>query len=235
MKVEIWSDIMCPFCYIGKRKFETALDQFAGRADVEVSWRSFQLDPELQAPADTNVYQYLADRKGQTLAWSQEAHAHVTEAARVVGLDYRYDKAVVANSFDAHRLIHLAKTKGLDDEAEERIFRAYFTEGCDIADHATLTRLGQEIGLPAADIQSVLASDQFAADVKEDCQMAARIGARGVPFFVFDRKFGVSGAQEPQAFLEVLQKSHTEWKTGQLDANKAPMEGAFCSPDGEGC
>ena len=229
MKVEIWSDIMCPFCYIGKRKFEAALAQFAGRDTVELSWRSFQLDPELKAPIGTNVYQYLADRKGQTLAWSQAAHAHVTQAAAAVGLSYNYDRAVVANSFDAHRLIQFAKTQGLDDAAEERIFRAYFTEGCDIADQATLLRLGNEIGLETAALKAVLEGDAYAMEVREDCDTAAELGARGVPFFVFDRKYGVSGAQEPATFLQVLEKSHAEWESTQA------AEGAACSIDGTNC
>lgn len=235
MKVEIWSDIMCPFCYIGKRKFEAAMTQFVGRDDVEVNWMSFQLDPELQAPAGTSTIQYLADRKGQSLAWSQQAHAQVTDMARTVGLDYRFDKAVVANSFDAHRLIHLAKSKNLGSEAEECIFKAYFTEGEDIADHETLARLGQQIGLDAGEVMQMLGSEAFADAVHAECAMAARLGARGVPFFVVDGKYGVSGAQEPQTFLNVLQKAHDEWKTAQSPLATIADEGASCSLDGENC
>lgn len=235
MKVEIWSDIMCPFCYIGKRKFEAAMAQFAGREDVEVNWMSFQLDPELQAPAGTSTIQYLADRKGQSLAWSQQAHAQVTEMARTVGLDYRFDRAVVANSFDAHRLIHLAKFRNLGAEAEERIFKAYFTDGADIADHETLAQLGQDIGLDPAEVRVMLDSNAFASAVDEECAMAARMGARGVPFFVVDGKYGVSGAQEPQTFLNVLQKAHAEWKTTQSPLVAVVDEGASCSLDGENC
>ncbi len=235
MKVEIWSDIMCPFCYIGKRKFEAAMTQFAGREDIEVNWMSFQLDPELQAPAGTSTIQYLADRKGQSLAWSQQAHAQVTEMARTVGLDYRFDKAVVANSFDAHRLIHLAKTKNLGSEAEECIFKAYFTDGEDIADHATLAQLGQKIGLDPKEVMRMLASNAFADEVHAECEMAARLGARGVPFFVVDSKYGVSGAQEPQTFLNVLEKAHSEWKSTQSPLVEVVEEGASCSLDGENC
>jgi predicted DsbA family dithiol-disulfide isomerase len=233
MKVEIWSDIMCPFCYIGKRKFEAALAQFAGRADVELSWRSFQLDPNMTSMPGRNVMEYLAERKGQSMDWSRQAHAHVTAMAQAVGLDYRFDKAVVANSFDAHRLIHLAKASGLDDVAEERIFKAYFTEGADFADHEVLTRLGVEIGLPEEAVRAVLASDVYAQAVREDCATAAELGANGVPFFVLDRKYGVSGAQEPATFLQVLEKAHAGWLAARPSAIQITAEGAACGPDGE--
>lgn len=207
MKVEIWSDVMCPFCYIGKRNFEAALAQFEHRDAVEVSWHSFQLDPNLRAPKGTSVYAYLAERKGQTLAWSEQMHAQVVESARAVGLDYRFDKAVIANSFDAHRLLQLAKTVGRDDQAEERLFRAYFTEGEDIADHATLQRLGTEIGLEASQVGEVLEGNLFATAVQEDGALAHALGATGVPFFVFDRRYGVMGAQPPATMLRALQNA----------------------------
>ncbi len=232
MKVEIWSDIMCPFCYIGKRKFEMALSQFAGRDAVEVSWRSFQLDPDLDVPAGTSIYAYLAERKGQSVAWARQVSAQVTQMAAAVGLDYQFDKAVVANSFAAHRLIHLAKTKGLDDVAEERIFRAYFTEGCDIADTAELARLGDEIGLPAAEVQAVLHSEQYAAAVIEDCAQAAQLGASGVPFFVIDRKYGIAGAQEPATFLGMLEKVQQESMVSKPLQTHGP-EAEHCGIDGE--
>lgn len=233
MKVEIWSDVMCPFCYIGKRKFEAALAQFAGRADVVVSWRSYQLDPHLRSMPGQNVIAYLAERKGQSLAWSQQAHAQVTAMAQAVGLDYRFDKAVVANSFDAHRLVHLAKAQGLDDLAEERIFKAYFTEGADVADHDTLTRLGVEIGLQEAAVRAMLASDDFAQAVRDDCALAAELGTSGVPFFVMDRKYGVTGAQEPATFLQVLEKAYAGWQATRPSPIEIAAEGAACGPDGD--
>jgi predicted DsbA family dithiol-disulfide isomerase len=129
MKVDIWSDIMCPFCYICKRKFEGALQQFSNKEDIEVVWHSFQLDPTIEKQSDKDLYDYLAEREGQTREWAKQVNQQVTQSAKQVGLTYNLDNAVVANSFDAHRLIQLAKQKGLGDAAEERLFKAYFTEG----------------------------------------------------------------------------------------------------------
>jgi predicted DsbA family dithiol-disulfide isomerase len=214
MKVEIWSDIMCPFCYIGKRKFEAALAEFPGREDIEIVWRSFQLDPDMPSMPGKSVMEYLAERKGQSLDWSRNAHAQVTAMAAKVGLTYNFDKAIVANSWDAHRLIQMAKQQrpSLGDAAEEMLFRAYFTEGKDMSDPETLVQLGVGIGMDAAAVREMLDSDQFAAEVKADVQLAQQFGVRGVPFFAFDRKYAVSGAQEPAAFLQALQQSHAAWR-----------------------
>jgi predicted DsbA family dithiol-disulfide isomerase len=235
MKVEVWSDIMCPFCYIGKRHFESALGRFEGRNNVEIEWHSFQLDPTIpkNIPSKENVYQYLADKKGISYEQSAKMHERVIEMAKNAGLDYRFDKAIVANSFDAHRLIQLAKTKELGDAAEERLFRAYFTEGKDFGDHDTLIAIGKEIGLNAEEIKSALVSDDYAEKVERDIQEAAEIGVQGVPFFVFDRRYAVSGAQAPEYFLQALNQSFGEWEKANPDTELAPAEGAVCSPDGD--
>jgi predicted DsbA family dithiol-disulfide isomerase len=235
MKVEVWSDIMCPFCYIGKRNYESALDKFEGRDNVEIEWHSFQLDPTIpkNIPTKENVYQWLAEKKGISYEQSAKMHERVIELARNAGLDYRFDKAIVANSFDAHRLIQLAKSKGLGDEAEEKLFRAYFTEGKDFGDHDTLISIGKDIGLAEEDIKSALVSDVYAEKVKRDIQEAAEIGIQGVPFFVFDRKYAVSGAQPPEYFQQALKQSFGEWKKANPDTELAPAEGAVCSPDGD--
>lgn len=214
MKVEIWSDIMCPFCYIGKRHYEKALEQFANAKDVEVEWHSFQLDPSLPKPASKlSPYEYLAQRKGMSIEQSRAMHQNVINMAKAAGLHYDFDKAVVANSFDAHRLIQFAKTKGLGDEAEERLFKAYFTEGKDMCDAETLQLLAKEIGLNENEAREVIAGNAFSAEVKKDIDVASQIGVTGVPFFVFDRKYAVSGAQPSASFLNVLQKSFEDWKT----------------------
>jgi protein disulfide-isomerase len=211
MKVDIWSDIVCPFCYIGKRNFENALKQFQNASDVVIEWHSFQLEPDLD-PDQKDIYQYLAARKGISYEQSVRLHENVTGVARQAGLTYNFDKAIPANTFNAHRLIQLAKTKGLGDEAEERLFSAYFTEGKDIGDPVALISLGKEIGLHEEDVKHALDSNNFAAIVDEDIKTAQQIGVRGVPFFVFNNKYAVSGAQPTEAFLEVLQKSFGEWK-----------------------
>src|SRR5471030_1318973 len=170
MRVEIWSDIMCPFCYIGKRNFESALGQLSNTDQIEIEWKSFQLDPGIpEHRADNvNLYEYLAQRKGMNLAQSVAIHNSVTETAKRAGLEYNFDKAVVANSFNAHRVIQLAKTKGLGDSMEERLFRAYFTEGKDVADPAVLTKLGVDAGLTEADVSEALSNEAYADKVRKD-------------------------------------------------------------------
>jgi predicted DsbA family dithiol-disulfide isomerase len=223
MKIEIWSDIMCPFCYIGKRRLEAALAQFPEKEQIEIEWRSFQLDPDMQRQPGKDLYQYLAERKGMSREQSVQMHEQVTQMAKDAGLDYHFDKAVIANSFDAHRLIQFAKTKGLGDAAEERIFHAYFTEGLDVGDLAVLTTLAEEIGLETADVTAVLNSNAFADAVDADVRESQRIGVRGVPFFVLDRKYGISGAQPAEAFKQAIEQAFGEWKAG--DGGRGTVDG----------
>ncbi|MEY3241755.1 MAG: hypothetical protein RIR11_3194 [Bacteroidota bacterium] len=210
MKVEIWSDVMCPFCYIGKRKFEAALAQFEGRDNVEIVWKAFQLDPNLETEPNKSVAQSLAEKKGWSAQQTAQMMDHVTNIAQSVGLTYHFDKAVVANSFDAHRFSYYAKTKGLQDAAEERLFAAYFTEGKNTADKNVLAEIGAEIGLDAKAITEVLEADTYTDEVRLDIYEAQQFGITGVPFFVFDRKRAVSGAQDSQVFLQVLQQSQQQ-------------------------
>lgn len=207
MKVEVWSDIICPFCYIGKRNYENALKGFAHAEEVEIEWYSFQLDPTIPkiSSKKENVNQYLAAKKGINYEKSVGMHHALVQTARAAGLEYHFDKAIVANSFDAHKMIQLAKTKGLGDETEERLFLAYFTEGKDYGDLEVLVGLGKEIGLEESEIRSALDSDDFTYKVEQDIDEAAAIGIQGVPFFVFDRKYAISGAQPPELFLSTLQ------------------------------
>lgn len=206
MKIEIWSDIMCPFCYIGKRHLETALGQFPDQ-HFEIEWKSFQLDPTIVPQPGKNVYEYLAERKGMSVEESKQMHAGVVARAAEVGLDYRFDQAVISNSFDAHRLIQLAKTKGLGDLIEETFFKAYFTDGKDLNDQNTLMGLCVGIGLNALDVKEVLDDkNQFANSVRNDISEAQQIGVRGVPFFVFDRKYAISGAQPIEHFEQTIRE-----------------------------
>ncbi len=228
MKVEIWSDVVCPFCYIGKRKFENALNSFAHKEAVEVVWKSFQLDPTTQPNPGQSVAASLAHKKGWSMEQVQQINAQVTQAAQEVGITYQLDKAVIANTGDAHRLIHLAKHHQLQDAAEERLFAAYFTEGKDIGDKATLVQLGTEIGLNAEEVQQVLESDQYAEAVEQDQYEAQQLGIRGVPFFVFNQKYGVSGAQPSDVFTEVLEKVWEEEKPLKTVVG----DGTACSIDG---
>lgn len=209
MKVEIWSDVMCPFCYIGKRKFENALAQFEHKENVEIVWKSFQLNPTMKTVPGKNINQYLAEIKGWSPEQAKSMNDRVTGIAKAVGLHYDFDKAVVANSFDAHRLIQFAKTKGKGDAAEEALFKAYFTEGKNTADHAVLLDLATTIGLDAAETKQVLDSDAFSTEVRFDIAHAEQVGVTGVPFFVLGNKYAVSGAQESDVFLQAL---NTTWQ-----------------------
>ena len=213
MKVEIWSDIMCPFCYIGKRHFEKALSQLEDTGAIEIEWKSFQLDPTIpKTVKKISVYQYLADAKGISYSESKEMHDNVVQSAKNVGLTYNYDNAIVANSFDAHRMIQFAKTKGLGDQLEEALFKAYFTDGKNIGDINDLLEIGVSIGIEKSTLIAVLESEQFTNEVNNDISDAQEIGVRGVPFFVFDRKYAISGAQPISVFIETIEKVLSESK-----------------------
>jgi predicted DsbA family dithiol-disulfide isomerase len=234
MKVDIWSDIRCPFCYIGKRRFEVALDRFEYRDQVEVTWHSFELDPHLKTQPGKSLYEYLAEIKGQSLEWSEQMHDQLTATASTVGLAFNFERAVVANSFDAHRLIQFAKTKGMGDQAKERLLKAYFTEGADISDLPTLLKLGSDIGLDKIELERVLHSDAYSENVRSDESTAQRLGIRGVPFFVLDQQFGVSGAQTPETFLEALQHAWKEKKKMNIITSVSDdKEGEACGIEGD--
>ncbi len=212
MKVEIWSDVMCPFCYIGKRKFETALTQFKDKENIEIVWKSFQLNANLKTDPSKNTIQHLAETKGWSMEKTKETISYVLGMAKEEGLNYNFDKAVVANSFDAHRLIQYAKTQGKGDAAEEQLFKAYFIDGKNTADHSVLIELGKSIGLVEAALKKMLAAKDFAKEVLQDINEAEQIGVAGVPFFVFDRKFAVSGAQDSKVFLDTLNKAYAAFE-----------------------
>lgn len=232
MKIEIWSDVMCPFCYIGKRNFEAALGQFADKENIEVEWKSFQLDASIPEIANETYEEYLVKRKGMSAGQVKGMLANVTASAEQAGLDYDFDKAVMVNSQKAHQLIQFAKTKNLGNEAEERLFKAFFTDGENIADIETLMRLGAEIGLDESELQSAFTDEQYRYLMEQDIQEAKNIGVQGVPFFVFDRKYGVSGAQPPQAFLETLTKSFAEWRALNPKIKLEMTQGQSCDVDG---
>jgi predicted DsbA family dithiol-disulfide isomerase len=230
MNVEIWSDVMCPFCYIGKRKFETALEQFPHKDKINIIWKSFQLDPTTVTNPDLNTIDHLAKRKGWSKEQANETISHVSGIAKKVGLDFHFEKAVVANSFDAHRLSHLAKKYAKQNDLEEQLFKAYFTDGKNTADHKTLTDLGIAAGLAETEITAVLNSDQYTDAVNEDIDQAQQIGVQGVPFFVLDRKYAVSGAQESDTFLGALTKAYEENAAKGLETLGANDD--LCGPEG---
>jgi len=233
MKVEIWSDVMCPFCYIGKRRFEAALAQFAHKNEIEIEWKSFQLNPDMVTDPGTNIDQYLAEKKGWGLEQAKQMNAHVTQMAAEAGLTYNFDKAVVANSFNAHRISHLAKKRGFGDAMEEQLFKAYFTDGKNTDDQQTLVELGTQIGLDAAEITQTLESNAYADDVKHDIAEAQYLGIQGVPFFVMNNKYGVSGAQAVPVFKQTLEKAFDEWQKENPTPKLEIIEGESCGPGGD--
>lgn len=224
---------MCPFCYIGKRRFEDALQQFEHKDKVEIEWKSFQLNPDMVTDPSTNINQYLADAKGWTLDYAQQMNNHVTEMAAEVGLTYHMETAVVANSFNAHQFTHLAKKHGLGDAAEEALFKAYFTDGKNVDDTETLAELGTAIGLDADEIKQTLAANTYADAVKHDVAEAQYLGIKGVPFFVMNGKYGVSGAQAVPVFSQTIEKAFGEWNDEQAKPKLDVVEGLTCGPDGD--
>ena len=231
MRVEIWSDVVCPWCYIGKRRFEQALAAFAHRDEVEVVWRAFELDGS--APAErTGAYaDNLAAKYGVPVAQAQQMIDTMTAAARQDGLDFSFETARPGNTFDAHRLLHLAAERGVQDAVKERLLRATFCEGEPIGDSETLVRLVAEAGLDADEARAVLASDRYAAEVRGDERQAQAYGITGVPFFVVDGRYGVSGAQPAEALGQVLAQAWAERSPLQVVGAGGPAAGC----DGDSC
>jgi predicted DsbA family dithiol-disulfide isomerase len=221
--VEIWSDIACPWCYVGKRRFEAALAGFEHRDDVRVTWRSFELDPSAPPERTVDSTQHLAEKYGMTRDEALAAQQRLTDVAAGEGLAFRFDLARGANTFDAHRVLHLAATHGLQEAMTERIMRAYLQEGELISSAEVLERLASEVGLPADEVRAVLAGDRFAGEVREDERTAAGLGIRAVPFFVVDRKLGASGAQPAEVLRDLLRQA---WP-GE-PAVEVVAEGATC-------
>ena len=236
MKVEIWSDVVCPWCYIGKRRFETALARFEHRDRVEVEWRSFELDPTSESEHSPSQGPDHADRLaakyGMSRAEAEQAMARTAAAAAAEGLEFRMDRALHSNTFDAHRVIHLAAQHGRQGEVKERLMRAYFTEGEPVGDRDALVRLAVGAGLDRADVEKVLDSDEHADAVRSDEAEARALGINGVPFFVLDRKYGVSGAQPPEQLLAALEQAWAEHTPLRVMTTPGAGTDDACGPDG---
>jgi predicted DsbA family dithiol-disulfide isomerase len=207
--VEIWSDIACPWCYIGKRRFERALAAFEHADDVRVRWRSFELDPGAPPERSGDHVERLARKYGMTVEQARQAERALAETAAAEGLDFRLDRRRSGSTFDAHRIVHLAAEHGVGAAMKERLLRAYFTEGRLVSDHDTLVELAAGLGLDPDEVRAVLAGDRHAEEVRADEAAAAQLGIRGVPTFIVDRRVGVSGAQPPEMLLELLRQGWT--------------------------
>ena len=231
MRVEIWSDVVCPWCYVGKRRFESALARFPHAADVEVVWRSFELDPTAPSADDVDLVEHLATKYRVSRDEARAMNDRVTEVAAGEGVAFHLDRARRGNTFDAHRLIHLAAASGLQDAMEERLMAAYFTEGEPVADPDALVRQAVAVGLDEARARRVLESDTYAGDVRAEEADARRLGITSVPFFVVDRRYGIAGAQSADVLVGALEQAWAERSPLQFVSAPGPA-GDACGPDG---
>ena len=229
MKVEIWSDVTCTHCYTAKRKFERALSQFKDRDKIEVIWRSFELAPELKTDPNKFLPQFLQELQGISLKQAQDMINHVTDSVKEVGLEYNLNKAIPANSFNAHRLSHFAKVRGLQDKMEERLFNAYFIEGKNIDDIPSLVELAKEIGLNVSEVKNILETAKYADQVKQDLAEAKQIGIASVPKYIFNTNTKISGAQDSKVYLEILEKEFAQWKTDKVKSESEIIKGQSCN------
>jgi predicted DsbA family dithiol-disulfide isomerase len=230
LRIDVWSDIACPWCYVGKRRLERALADFPHADEVEVVWHAFELDPAAPKERDPAVShaERLAKKYGMSIEQARSNSARLTEVARGEGLAFDFEHIRSGNTFDAHRVVHLGHERGLQDAVKERLLRAYLEEGALMSDHATLVRLAVEAGLNEGEVTDMLSSDQFADVVRADEAQAHELGINGVPCFVLDGRFAVSGAQSPQILLSAL---HQAWNERE-PSPAALQEGAVCGPDG---
>lgn len=238
MQVEIWSDVVCPWCYIGKRRFEEALGRFEHHDEVEVTWRSFELDPTAPAVREGDNVERLARKYGMSLADAQAAQDRVVRVAGDEGLRFDFSIAKGGNTFDAHRLIHLAGERGgpaAQDAMKERLLRAYFVEGEAIGDHEVLMRLAREQGLDGDVVRAVLDGDGYAEAVRADEREARSLGVSGVPFFVVDRAYGVSGAQPPDVLLEMLTTAWTAAHPIEMIGTRPDEPAGSAECEGDSC
>ena len=204
MNIEIWSDVACPFCFIGKKHLEKALEIVDIEEEVQVTFRSFQLDPGMPKSDERSIYEILASKYGRTVEWAKQANENVKAMAAQVGVEMNIDGIKPANTFDAHRLLHLAKAEGLQKEMKDALLSAYFVQGLSVSDESTLLSIAENVGLKKEEARTCLSSDQFTEAVQQDIAMAGKYGIQGVPFFLINQKYGISGAQPINSFVQAL-------------------------------
>ncbi|MDY0074740.1 MAG: DsbA family oxidoreductase [Acholeplasmataceae bacterium] len=226
MKIEIWSDFACPFCYIGKTRFEEALKSFKHKDKIEVIYKAYQLNPTAPKTMTKSAYEAFAESHGTTVEQAKERFNMFTKNAKSVGLTYQYDRIQMTNTFDAHRLAKWANKENKEQEMTTRLMKAYFTDGLNLADHETLSHLAEEVGLSKEKAYEVLASSDYEEQVKLEQQEARQLGVQGVPFFVLNRKYGISGAQQTEYFLQALEQI---WK------EENPLETLSNQDDSQAC
>lgn len=232
MKIEVWSDFVCPFCYIGKARLEHALEEFEEKNSVEMVYKSFELDPNAERNTGQNIHEKLAAKYGRSLEEARGMTANMTEQASMEGLDFQFDNMVPTNTFDSHRVAKFAESKGLGLSVAERFFKGVFTEGQDLGDHEVITKLAVEAGLTESDVTEVLAAGSYGDQVRAEESEAHQIGVQGVPFFVINRKYAISGAQPKEMFVQGLKKAFDEEKATPQFETFSQNEDAACTEDG---
>lgn len=230
MKIEIWSDVMCPFCYIGKNNFEQALDKLPFKDQVEVEWKSFQLDPTLDPGKTQNTIEYFKEKKGFPEAQASQMISQVAQMGKGAGIDFNFEKALITNTFSAHRLLHLAKKHNKSNEMEEALFIAHFIDGKNVGDAEVLVSLAENLGIDKEEAVKAVTSDQLDYEVNQDIMQARKNGVSGVPFFVLNGKYAVSGAQPVEVFENALQQTYKETVSPFKDLSGG--SGASCDADG---
>ncbi len=233
MKIEIWSDIVCPWCYIGKKRLENALSKFEDAAYIEIEYKSFQLNPDMKTDPNMSVVDYLVKYKSIPQSSALQMMQQVTHIAAELGLEYHLDKAIAVNTLQAHALLHFAKSKGKQLEMKERLMKAYFTEAMNVDDLGVLLQLAHEVGLDKTEVKTALQSQQYAAAVQADIKTANNLAVRGVPFFVLDQAYAISGAQEEAVFLNSIRKAYQEWRKTHPIKKLETIDGKVCTPKGE--
>ncbi|GAB3046012.1 DsbA family oxidoreductase [Virgibacillus ainsalahensis] len=234
MKIEVWSDFVCPFCYMGKRRLENALENFTHKADVTLEYKSYELDPDAEAKAGQNIYEYFANKKGMSIEQAKDMNEQVGKQAAELGLTYKFDTMQHTNTFDAHRVAKYAEEQGKGQEMTERLLHAYFTESKLISDYATLIELAEEVGLDGDAVTALLKANGYVNHVRADEEQARQIGVQGVPFFVFNEKYAVSGAQPEDVFTEVFEKVWQEENEKPVlqSLNTKKSETTYCTDEG---
>lgn len=232
MKIEVWSDFACPFCYIGKRRLEQAIEKFPHRDNVEVEFKSFELDPNSPKDIDMNIHEILSQKYGMSVEQAKQMNANVGKQAEEVGLTYHFDTMIPTNTFDAHRLAKYAVDNGLGAQMNERLLKAYFTDSKKISDHDTLADLAEEIGLDRKEALTILSGTNFSDSVKANEEEARQLGITGVPFFVLNEKYAISGAQPVEAFSNALQMVWDEIKTPLKIINPKKSKSEYCTDEG---
>lgn len=233
MKVEIWSDIVCPFCYIGKRNFENALKDFSAKEEIEVIWKSFQLNPDISSTEDNGLYEsYLSKKTGWSKEETQNAINSMNEMAKSVGLDYKLTHLKAINTFETQRIIQYVKLNNLGNEAEEEFFKAYFTEEKDLTKREVQLQILNKIGFSEDDLEKALTDDLYEKMVKADIAEAKQLQITGVPFFVFNRKYAISGAQPTDVFKQTIETAFEEWKKENPSNDFKIINGQQCDIDG---